>query len=173
MSIPQKKSREILLLLLYSQQLSPSGPPGELQELIQGELKVTKKAIKEAEERLRKILEYLPTIDLIIRRISTSYDFDKIHILEKNILRLGAYEILYDADIPPKVGISEAVRLAGKFSTKASSSFVNAILDSLYKESIGKPIDLQSIVVSSEQLQQQEKDSVLQGEHPPQVLLDD
>ncbi len=171
MSLPQKKAREILLLLLYSQTISSSQE--DLAELIQGELKVTRKAVKEAEERLRKIMEYLPTIDLIIRRVSTSYDFDKIHSMEKNILRLGAYEILYDAEIPPKVGIAEAVRLAIKFSTEASSSFVNAILDSLYKESIGKPIDLQSIVATSEQLKEQEKKSAHQGENSSQQLLND
>jgi N utilization substance protein B len=158
MTLPQKKAREILLLLLYSQDVTSSSPE-ELEELIQAELKVTKKSVKEAEERLEKILEYLPTIDLIINRISTSYDFAKIHLLEKNILRLGAYEILYDADIPPKVGISEAVRLATKFSTPASSSFVNAILDSLYKESIGKPIDHQAIVATSEELKDQEREN--------------
>ena len=171
MSLPQKKSREILLLLLYSQSISSSQE--DLAELIQGELKVTRKAVKESEERLRKIMEYLPTIDLIIKRISNSYDFDKIHSMEKNILRLGAYEILYDAEIPPKVGITEAVRLANKFSTQAASSFVNAILDSLYKESIGKPIDEQSIVATSEQLKELEKKSAHQGENSPQQLLHD
>ena len=54
--------------------------------------------------------------------------------VDRNILRLGAYEILYCPDIPIKVSIDEAVEIAKKFSTEKSSQFVNALLDRIAKE---------------------------------------
>jgi N utilization substance protein B len=51
--------------------------------------------------------------------------------IDRNILRLGAYEMLYDPEIPPKVAINEALELAKRYSTAQSSRFVNGILDRL------------------------------------------
>jgi N utilization substance protein B len=54
--------------------------------------------------------------------------------VDRNILRLGSYEILYCPDIPIKVSLNEAVELAKKFSTEKSSQFVNALLDRIARE---------------------------------------
>jgi N utilization substance protein B len=54
--------------------------------------------------------------------------------VERNLLRLGAYEIYFSKSVPPKVAISEAVRLARKFASSESANFINAILDALYKK---------------------------------------
>ncbi|MDB2614072.1 transcription antitermination factor NusB [Chlamydiales bacterium] len=137
MSIPHKKSREIIFLILFSQDVNET-EGHSLESLVRQELEISKKSFKLAEKRVEKIKEYLNTIDLIIQRISAQYDYEKLQKVEKNILRLSSYEILYDADIPPKVAIAEAIRLAKKFSTPQASKFINALLDHLYKESIGE-----------------------------------
>ena len=136
MSLSNKKAREIAFLILYSQELNAREEG--LESLVRTQLEVSRLHYKEAENRVIKIEEYLPTIDLIIDRICTQFDFKRIQKVEKAILRLGAYEILYDSDLDPKVAITEAIRLAAKFSTPQAAQFVNAILDTLYKESIGK-----------------------------------
>lgn len=69
----------------------------------------------------------------MITEHSTSYEFERIPRIERNVLRLGVYEIMYDSDIPPKVAIAEAIRLTRKFATPESATFVNAILDSILK----------------------------------------
>lgn len=134
-----KKAREIAFLILYSQDLNDGGEG--LEGLVRAQLEVSRAHYKEAENRVNKIKEYLPMIDLIIERICTNYEFDKIPKIEKGILRLGVFEILYDADTQPKVAITEAIRLAKKFATPQAAQFVNAVLDTLYKESIGTKMD--------------------------------
>ncbi len=66
--------------------------------------------------------------------ISTSenWNLDRMAIIDKCILSLGVYELLYRDDIPPKVSINEAIDLAKKFSTESSGTFVNGILDKVY-----------------------------------------
>lgn len=158
MTLPPKKIREIVFLILYSQDIQPHDEESkdEFEEMVRRELKIARKFYLEALERVNTIHEYLPTIDLNIARISTAYDFKRIQSVERNLLRLGSFEILFDANIPPKVAIAEAVRLAKKFSTPASCQFVNAILDNLYKESIGQSIDEKAIVQSSLLLEDEE-----------------
>ncbi len=155
MSLPLKKAREIVYLILYTLDLHREGLM-ELEKLLRAELKISKKQYLDAFDRAIKIEENLPSIDVNIERISTAYPFDRIQTVEKNLIRLGVYEILFDADIPPKVAITEAIRLAKKFGTSASSQFVNAILDNIYKESIGQPIDSEEITLSSQVLESEE-----------------
>jgi N utilization substance protein B len=58
--------------------------------------------------------------------------------IERNLLRLATYEMLYVSDVPPKVSINEAIELAKIYGSKTSSTFVNAILDAIYHKEIKK-----------------------------------
>jgi len=71
----------------------------------------------------------LTQIDALIAEHSEHWEMDRMPTIDRNILRLGVYELLYRDDIPPKVAINEAVELAHKFSTSDSGKFVNGILD--------------------------------------------
>jgi len=108
-----------------------------------------------------KILAELPEIDALIRNTSTSYRFERIQSIERNVLRLGIYEILYDDTIPPKVAIPEALRLSKKFGTPESAMFVNALLDTIYKTSIGEKLDEKAL---SESLQLMKKSEEIAAE---------
>ena len=112
--------------------------------MIMGELKVTRKALAEARERVHLMEPSLPAIDEKISLASTSYAFERISRVEKTILRLGLFEILCDPSIPPLVAIAEAIRLTRKFGTPESAQFVNAILDKAYK-SHGTPASNQPL----------------------------
>ncbi len=140
MSIPQQKFREIVFQLLYSHDI---GQPDKaaMTHLLMKELSVTKKTMELAHERVEGLLAVRDDIDKLISNTSTSYDFNRIQVVERNVLRLGAYEIYYDDHIPPKVAIAEAMRLARKFSTVEAANFINAILDALYKLQLGETID--------------------------------
>ncbi|HEV8052140.1 MAG TPA: transcription antitermination factor NusB, partial [Parachlamydiaceae bacterium] len=122
-------------------------------DLLCTELSVTKKSVKEAQARVHKILENIEDIDDLIAKTSHSYEFERIQSVERNILRMSIFELLFDDTIPEKVAIVEAMRLARKFSTKASSSFVNAILDALYKSSQGQTVDENQLQASAEELE--------------------
>jgi len=70
-------------------------------------------------------------IDTIVSEHSEHWDLNRMAAIDRNILRLAAYEILFRNDIPPKVTINEAVDLAHKYSDINSSKFINGILDKL------------------------------------------
>ncbi len=72
----------------------------------------------------------------MIAQTAFGYEFDRIPHVERAVLRLGIYELYFSNEVPPKVAISEAVRLAKKFATIESSRFINGILDALYKKKL-------------------------------------
>ncbi|MDE3045219.1 MAG: transcription antitermination factor NusB [Verrucomicrobiota bacterium] len=133
MALPPQKFREIVFQLLYSHDFSPLEQDDSVPFMMQ-ELKVTKRSMLQAHERVAQVLEKLPLIDVKIEQTSTEYSFDRISRVEKTILRLAVFELLYDPSIPPKVAIAEAIRLCRKFGTPESAHFVNAILDPIFKK---------------------------------------
>ena len=78
--------------------------------------------------------ENLKAIDEKIVHCAKHWEIERMAVVDRNILRLGAYEILYCPDIPIKVSLNEAIELAKKFSTEKSSQFVNALLDRIAHE---------------------------------------
>lgn len=132
MALSPQKFREIVFLALYSRDFT-GAQEDEVVEMIMKELTVTKKSVREALEKVSSIEAKRSEIDEMISSSTLSYDFDRIPHSERNILRLGVYELFFAKGIPPKVAIAEGIRLARKFSTPESAHFVNAILDNLYK----------------------------------------
>ena len=131
MSLSQKKFREIVLQMLYGIDVGQDDPESLIQ-LLSKELKVSKSVVRQAWERVQKVLEVQEEIDKWIDGASQEYRFERIGVVERNILRLALFE-MKDDDIEPKVSISEAIRLTRKFATPESASYVNAILDSIWK----------------------------------------
>lgn len=133
MALPQQKFREIVFQLLYSQDFT-NLEEEEVIPFLMHELSVPKSALRLAWERRAQIGEKREEIDKLIEGASVAYAFERIPGVERNILRLGVFELLHDPAIPPKVAIAEAIRLARKFATPQGATFVNAILDALYQE---------------------------------------
>jgi N utilization substance protein B len=156
MAVPAQKFREIVFQMLYSYDLGQSSDES-MVALLSNELAVTKKTVREAQERVHRIRSRMTEIDAMITKTSHAYDFERIQTVERNILRLGIFELFFDDKIPPKVAIAEALRLARKFSTKEAASFINAILDALYKASLGHEVDSQTLIQTSEELSLSEK----------------
>lgn len=63
-----------------------------------------------------------------------NWDFDRVALLDRLILQMAICELYFIEDVPPKVSIAEAIEIAKQYSTEESSSFVNGILDAIYKE---------------------------------------
>ena len=87
-----------------------------------------------AQPLIEGMVAHLPEIDERIRRYCENYEFRRISAVDRNVLRLAIYEMLYREDIPPVVSINEAVDVAKKFSTQDSGKFVNGILDKIKGE---------------------------------------
>lgn len=151
MAVPIQKFREIVFQMLYSYDIGGSKEE-EIQELLMKELAVTRKTVKQAQEKVVDIRSKLKEIDKIILKTCISYEFERIQTVEKNILRLGIFEMLFETGIPPKVAISEGMRLARKFGSPESAGFINAVLDNIYKASQGETVDHKEIEHSGKKL---------------------
>jgi N utilization substance protein B len=77
------------------------------------------------------VVEHAPAIDDKIAQYATNWELTRMAVVDRNILRLSGYELLFRDDIPPKVSINEAVELAKKFSGDHARKFVNGILDKI------------------------------------------
>ncbi len=134
MVLPKQKFREVVFQLLYSFDFVKIEDDEEIIPFLMHQLKITKKSMKEAQERIHLVQEKEKEIDLLITHASQGYSFERITRVEKNILRLGCYEMLFDESIPPKVAMTEAVRLARKFATPEGGAFVNGVLDAIFSQ---------------------------------------
>jgi N utilization substance protein B len=137
MALDPHKMREIVFHLLYSSDFSQTETEESFPILMQHH-QVTKKCMYAAQAHSKEIQDQLQKIDRMISETATEYEFDRIPRVERNLLRLGVFEIYFSKTVPPKVAISEALRLARKFSSSESANFINAILDALYKK---KPVE--------------------------------
>ncbi len=92
------------------------------------------------ENLLDGVLEKKKDIDLIIEKAAPDWPIDKISVMDRNILRVGLYELLFAdrSQVPPKVAINEAIELSKAFGGETSSKFVNGVLGAVYKE-LGEP----------------------------------
>ena len=82
------------------------------------------------------VRKHLKAIDDKISEYATNWQLSRMAVIDRNILRMGLFELKYTADIPPKVAINEAVELAKKYGDLESSKFVNGILDKIHKKEI-------------------------------------
>lgn len=138
MPLPIQKFREAVFQILYAQDF---GASEEIISMMMEELKATRRSMTDAQARVDEIVAKLPEIDEMITSASTEYTFDRISRVEKIILRLGIFEILFDDSVHPKVAIAEGVRLCRKFGSPEGAQFVNAILDGVYKKHAETPAE--------------------------------
>ena len=82
------------------------------------------------------VVEHLPETDKIIEKAAPEWPIDQITIIDRNVLRIGLYELLFgDKEaVPPKVAINEAIELAKSFGGESSGKFINGVLGTVFKE---------------------------------------
>lgn len=82
------------------------------------------------------VVQHLQELDKIIEKSAPQWPIDQISIVDRNVLRLGLFELLYSDKeaVPPKVAINEAIELAKSFGGEASGKFINGVLGTVFKE---------------------------------------
>ncbi len=90
------------------------------------------------------VLDHLEEINAYIVKFATEWPLDQITIVDRNILRLGIYELVFDPNIPAKVAINEAIEIAKTFGGDSSGKFVNGVLGAIMKEMPQKEVDRQN-----------------------------
>lgn len=133
MSLPPSKKREILLFFLYDQESAKKEEEG-FYALIMHTLKVTKKSIFEVQDEAKKVMLHVELLDRLIDAKAHSVDAKRILGLERAILRLSVYNLLYEKNLPTAIVISEAIRLTGKFADPVFIPIIQAILNAIEGE---------------------------------------
>ena len=87
------------------------------------------------------VLEAKPQIDTLIERFSKNWRVRRMSCVDRNIMRVAVFEMLFCHDIPPKVSINEAIDVGKKFGTEESGAFINGILDSIRNAIEAKPVE--------------------------------
>ena len=77
------------------------------------------------------VQEHRETIDTVIEQFSSNWKLSRMSCVDRNVLRIAVFELLFCADIPPKVSINEAIDVGKRFGTEESGAFINGILDSI------------------------------------------
>jgi N utilization substance protein B len=124
------RAREVALQVLYQIEQNPGIPQWEINRFFQRRLGDVR-LVEFAKELVSGVKGEQEKIDAMITEVAENWRLDRMAAIDRNILRLGAFEMLFDESIPAKVAINEALELAKRYSTAQSSRFVNGILDRL------------------------------------------
>lgn len=90
------------------------------------------------ENTINGILTHLTPVDALITKYAPQWPIDQITIMDRNVLRIGVYELKFAAEIPARVAINEAIELAKTFGGESSGKFINGVLGAIYRDMTAK-----------------------------------
>ena len=126
----RRRAREIALQVLYQMEANPLDPQEALELFWR-----TASASTQVRDFVTRIVEgvqqHREEIDALIKQHSEHWRLDRMDWVDKSILRMGAFELLFCDDIPRKVALNEAIDLGKKFGAEESGAFINGILDKI------------------------------------------
>ncbi len=129
-------AREAVIQTLYAQEMGNDKATQQFEDILKDK-KVKGAKAEFARKLLTGILQNIDKIDTIIKEHLIDWDFNRLDKVDKQILRVGIYELLY-TDTPYQIVIDEAVKIAKNFSEDKAKSFINGILDRVAKEKMNK-----------------------------------
>jgi N utilization substance protein B len=96
---------------------------------------------------VKGVVEHLPEIDKIIERAAPEWPLDQIAVVDRNVLRVGLYELLYadKGEVPAKVAINEAIEIAKAYGGANSPKFINGVLGTVYREMGGEEVAKETV----------------------------
>lgn len=129
----RRKARESTLQILFQLEFDDTPP-----ETVIASFWKNKKATKEIKEHSRWLVEGIfshgEDIDALIQSVSSNWRISRMAIVDRNVLRIAVFELLYGEDLAPAIVINEAIEIAKKYSSEEGATFVNGILDAVRKE---------------------------------------
>ena len=132
-------AREHALKILYQFDITKRPIEAVVDSYWQAEETKDQEIITYANLLAQGVSGQIKDIDHKISDYATNWQIKRMAIIDRNVMRIGLYELQYTTDIPPKVAINEAVELAKKYGDLESSKFVNGILDKIHKKEIVEP----------------------------------
>ncbi len=130
-------ARTIILQTLYQWDFREQ-PTAGIPAIIEQNLLEFGAGVEDEKEYIEKtvysIIDSLAKIDKVITDYATNWPMDQINLIDRNILRIGIYELLLNDEIPAKVAINEAIEIAKTYGGQSSGKFINGILGAIYKD---------------------------------------
>ncbi|MBP7088101.1 MAG: transcription antitermination factor NusB [Candidatus Omnitrophica bacterium] len=133
----RSKAREVALCLLYQIEISKA----DFHQALQAYLETypqKQESIDFISLLLEGVIKNKEKIDFLIKKYVKNWGIERLAIIDRNILRMICFELLFLDEIPPKVSINEAIELAKRFGDIDSPRFVNGVLDKIYKSEVKK-----------------------------------
>jgi N utilization substance protein B len=135
----RRKAREIALQVLYQLDIG-QGNPQEVLDLHWENFRPSPQTRDYCKRLIDGVKIHQAEIDRLIEENSEHWTLKRMAVIDRNILRMAVFELLYCPDIPFKVAVNEAIELAKKFSTDESFAFINGILDQIHGRKEGKSL---------------------------------
>ena len=132
------KSREIALKILYAWEITDDSLDICCEEYLKNNNSEEDVVVEYAERLVSGIGSNIKKIDEMILSHATNWRLDRMATIDRNIIRIASFELVFMEDMPPKVAINEAIEMAKKYGSRDSGNFVNGILDKIKDECIDK-----------------------------------
>ena len=132
----RRKARELALNALFQGEMTATSAVENFPLLCEN-FEINKKAIPYGRELIEGITDKWEEINAKIAESAVNWRVSRMSVLDRNIIRLAAYELMFKEDVPPRVAIDEAIELAKRYCAEDSPGFINGILDAILKN-IGK-----------------------------------
>jgi len=132
----RRKARELALNALFQGEMTATSAVENFPLLCEN-FEINKKAIPYGQELVYGITDKRDELDAKIEESAVNWRVSRMSVLDRNIIRLAAYEMMFKEDVPPRVAIDEAIELAKRYCAEDSPGFINGILDAILKN-IGK-----------------------------------
>lgn len=133
----RRKSRELALQVLYQWDITGQDATKTLPQF-QQHFSTGPERDEFAERIVTGVLNHCEEIDRLIEMYSENWRLNRMMVIDRNLLRIATFELLYCEEIPPKVTLNEAIDLGKRFGSEESGSFINGILDRIEKEAVRK-----------------------------------
>jgi transcription antitermination protein NusB len=125
----RRKAREYALQILFQLDIRKEKPSAAVLKHFWAEYEPDEEVKAFSEEIVKGTYKHLARINELLHQCAKNWSLDRMAVVDRNVLRMAVYEILYRIDIPTSVTINEAIEIAKKYGTDESGSFVNGILD--------------------------------------------
>jgi len=165
-------ARTIVLQSLYEWDFCKL-PPTKLKEIVERNLEEFAPKLDEREflfSLVDDLMQYLETINSSITKFAPDWPIERITTIDRNALRIGIYELVYNDTIPSKVAINEAIELAKTFGGESSGKFINGVLGAVYRDLLAdgkvKEVDL----IKKEKKKEEKEEG---KENPESTLADE
>ena len=127
----RRRARELALQVLFHLEYNPGTPDGSF-DCICKSFSPPKDIRPFSKQLVLGVWENRDDLDRVISKSSRNWRLERMSRVDRNILRVAVFEVLYMKDIPPKVSIDEAVEMGKRYGTEESGAFINGVLDNIY-----------------------------------------